>query len=84
MKRFVLIERAWEYNDEYYFRPESGGGTPVHIFETRDAAEKEKTKLERKKVGFKDTIREGLEYAYGKDPGDLDCDIYEIVEVESD
>lgn len=38
---YVLMEEGWEYNDETFFHPESGSGTPVKIFNSLEAAEKE-------------------------------------------
>jgi hypothetical protein len=35
---YVLMEEGWEYNDETYFHPDSGSGTPVKVFETYEAA----------------------------------------------
>ena len=35
---YVLMEEGWEYNDEVYFHPDSGSGTPVKVFETHEAA----------------------------------------------
>ncbi len=38
---YVLMEEGWEYNDETYFHPESGSGTPRKIFNSQEAADKE-------------------------------------------
>lgn len=38
---YVLMEEGWEYNDETYFHPESGSGTPTKAFATNEAAQKE-------------------------------------------
>lgn len=32
MKIYVILEIGWEYNDEYYYRPESGGGKPIEAY----------------------------------------------------
>lgn len=29
---YVIVELGWEYNDEYYHRPECGGGDPEMFF----------------------------------------------------
>ena len=31
-KVYILVKIGWEYNDEYYYRPESEGGRPVLAF----------------------------------------------------
>lgn len=36
---YVVTEIGWEYNDEYFYRPESEGGTPVNAFTVRALAE---------------------------------------------
>jgi hypothetical protein len=38
MKVFVVMEIGWEYNDENYFRPEDGGGTPKVAYLSRNDA----------------------------------------------
>lgn len=35
---YVVMEVGWEYNDQYYYRPESMGGLPVKIFSSEDLA----------------------------------------------
>lgn len=35
---YVIVELGWEYNDEYYRRPESGGGTPKFWFKSSEKA----------------------------------------------
>lgn len=41
-KTVYLVSRiGWEYNDENYFRGETGGGTPVLGFTTREKAQAE-------------------------------------------
>lgn len=42
---FVLVEIGWEYNDEVYFRSESGGGMPKKVFECENAAKLECNRL---------------------------------------
>lgn len=42
---YILSEIGWEYNDENYYRPESGGGTPVKAYSTREKAQDECNKL---------------------------------------
>jgi hypothetical protein len=36
---YVIVEIGWEYNDEYYYRPDSGGGTPKKFFTDKAKAE---------------------------------------------
>jgi hypothetical protein len=38
---YVLMEEGWEYNDETYFHPDSGSGTPTKVFGTQEAADVE-------------------------------------------
>ncbi len=38
---YVLMEEGWEYNDETFFHPESGSGSPRKVFTTQEAADKE-------------------------------------------
>lgn len=35
---YVLVEIGWEYNDEYYHRPEANGGEPKGVFSTLEKA----------------------------------------------
>jgi len=80
-KKYLLMELSWEYNDEYYYRPESGGGNPVKLFNTKEAAMKERDTLEEGRSDFLSEVREGREYM---DVGDGEEHLYEIVEVESE
>lgn len=89
-KKYILMERSWQYNDEYYYQPEDGGGKPVKIFNSKELADAERDKLNKKQAGFIEEIRDGLMYAEGIDDNDeerinqIDADIYEVVEVESE
>ena len=40
MKIFVVTRQGWDYNDEYYYRSEYGGGEPIKAF--KDLAEAER------------------------------------------
>lgn len=42
---FILMEEGWEYNDEIFFHPASGSGTPHKVFDTKEAAILECNKL---------------------------------------
>lgn len=45
MKIFVVAKIGWEYNDQNYFRPESGGVVPVKGFSTKVKAQAECDRL---------------------------------------
>ncbi len=65
---YVLMEEGWEYNDETFFHPESGSGTPVKVFASQEVAEIEcnKRNLESFKAIFSDG--EASQYFYNIDP----------------
>ena len=46
---YVIQEIGYEYNDEYYYRGESGGGTPKKIIINKDIAERTLMQLEIEK-----------------------------------
>lgn len=51
---YVLQQVGWSYNDEYYYRPEGDGGTPLKIFFDKEVAQKEALKLTANKLkGYK-------------------------------
>jgi hypothetical protein len=54
---YVLMEEGWEYNDETYFHPDSGSGTPTKVFETQEAADVECNK--RNLDSLKEMFAEG-------------------------
>lgn len=64
---YVLMEEGWEYNDEVFFRPESGSGTPRAFFLTQEEADVECNK--RNVQSFKDLWSDGeiRQYCYGLD-----------------
>lgn len=45
MKAYTIVRVGWEYNDEYYHRPESDGGTPQIAYKDRTKAEAKCLKL---------------------------------------
>lgn len=47
-KLFTIVKVGWNYNDEYYYREESGGGTPIKAYRTLASAEEELDKLNGK------------------------------------
>ncbi len=62
-KSYVVLKAGWEYNDEYYYRPEDLGGRPVKVFVNKAKAEHEADKLAAEE--FKGT--------YGFDPFQYMC-----------
>ena len=38
---YIVSQIGWEYNDEYYYRPESEGGKPVIAYSTKEKAQAE-------------------------------------------
>ena len=64
---YVLMEEGWEYNDETYFHPESGGGTPHSFYTSLEKAQVECDK--RNLASFKDLWKSGEihDYCYGLD-----------------
>lgn len=45
MKCYVIFERGFEYNDEIYSEPDSGGGTPKKVFFSKKEAIDEVNRL---------------------------------------
>ena len=54
MKVFVVMEIGWEYNDENYYRPESGGGIPTTAYRSKVEAQSACYEMNIDKVGEKD------------------------------
>lgn len=84
-KAWALVKIGWEYDDEYYFRPECGGGTPVKVFLDKEAAEAECANLNYP------AVLEATKNAHVTDRGywsvartntGMPCLPYEVVEVE--
>lgn len=42
---YLVMETAWEYNDEYYYSESAGSGYPRHFYTTKEKAEAVKLKL---------------------------------------
>jgi hypothetical protein len=38
MQVFVVVRVGYEYNDENYYRPESEGGLPIKVFDSKEEA----------------------------------------------
>lgn len=64
---YVLMEEGWEYNDETFFQPESGGGRPHSFFTSEKDAQEECDK--RNVKSFKELWESGeiRQYCYGID-----------------
>lgn len=77
-KLYAIIEIGWEYNDEHYYRGESGGGTPTKVYRSKERAEDELDRLNGKwlrTVGNNMSFEEGFDSA--------PCG-FELVEIEAD
>lgn len=68
---YVVSEVGWEYNDETYYRPESGGGHPKNVFLVKQEAEtfcQEKNINELKNIFLNKPLYGSInEYAYDID-----------------
>lgn len=63
-KVYSILEKGWEYNDEYFYTPESNGGRPIFVTLNKNVAKK---KLEELLIK---TLR-GLPIGEYSDYGDL-------------
>lgn len=45
MKAYILMQKGYEYDDNYYTSPECGGGTPTKIYFQHSDAQIEENKL---------------------------------------
>lgn len=61
-KVFVLQEVGWEYNDENYYRPETGGGKPLKVYHDKKAAAEAALELTANNGNFKGDYANPLEY----------------------
>lgn len=71
---YVIVELGWEYDDQYYSRPESGGGTPKFWFKASEKllAESEVERLNKESRKLSD--------ARDYETNDLeDLDFYKLV-----
>ena len=64
---YILMEEGWDYNDEVFFRAESGGGHPHSFYTNKEDADKECDARNIEK--FKSLWESGeiREYCYGID-----------------
>ena len=58
---YVVLESGWEYNDEGYNRPESGGGRPVAFYNTYAKA---KAVADKKNADYFRTLEWGKNRSY--------------------
>lgn len=66
-KIYIIVEVNWEYNDEYYYRPEGGGGSPIEAYYDEAKAKKRCAVLNKKDSGMtmEDDNGENEEGEYG-------------------
>lgn len=69
---YTVIEIGYEYNDEIMYQPESGGGTPLVAYTTKERAQKEVDALNKKSIMDLINDSELNQYGYGWDDLDLD------------
>lgn len=60
-KMYIVTRVGWEYNDEYYYRSESGAGDPVEAFTLEELAH-ESCKLKHVSLLKEDLARSSSEY----------------------
>lgn len=75
---FCVVKIGWEYDDEKYYRADSGGGVPLKVFVDRNKAEAECEKMNRREGGIttEEWDEEAEKYRTVAQPS------YEITEVE--
>lgn len=77
-KAWVIQEIGWEYNDEYYYRGNSEGGTPKKVYFDHARAVVDCAMLNAAKWKEQQDTR----YLMQNSGGELIRDFYELVEVE--
>lgn len=70
MKAYIILRKRFEYNDEIYSQPDSGGGTPEKVFFTKEDAKQEILRLNIEEM--KETDIEHYTYDIGDLVTDLD------------
>jgi hypothetical protein len=81
MEVYTIVQVGWEYNDEYYYQGENGGGNPLSCYKDRSKAEAavlEKNIAEYRTIGSSRWNQLG---AYFCD-GEYDFDSDDIEELE--
>lgn len=77
-KAWVIQEIGWEYNDEYYYRGNSEGGTPLKVYFEHNKAMVDCAKMN----AAKHKEEKASEYPMELDNGTVVKEFFEIVEVE--
>lgn len=77
-KAWVIQEIGWEYNDEYYYRGNSEGGTPLKVYFAHDKALVDCAKMNAAKL----KEEKASEYPMEQSNGEVVKEFFEIVEVE--
>lgn len=77
MKIYIIQKIGYEYNDEYYDRPESDGGTPIEAYKNKKKADEVCKELNKtaEKLGNDKWDDEKQETGYWDE-------YYKVVEVE--
>jgi hypothetical protein len=78
---YVVVEIGWEYNDEFYYRGESGGGNPVHVYLDKGAAEAKVAELNKIALSKEYANRNWIEEWNEDDEMKVIQDYFEVVEV---
>lgn len=66
---YTIVEIGYEYNDEIMYQPESGGGTPLIAYSTKQRAKEEADSMNQKNI--MDLIESSSMSEYGYDWGDV-------------
>jgi len=75
---YVVMQIGWEYNDEYYYRPDCEGGKPVKVFNTQKEAQAERDRFNNHSVHE----NEHSGYPMTDQDDKAIANFYEVVEVE--
>lgn len=80
---YVIVEVGWEYNDEYYHRPECGGGTPKMFFTEEEKALAQVTVNQMNSKKRQNLAGDSSwDYTASQDGGTIDdLDFYELLYV---
>jgi hypothetical protein len=65
---FAVMAADWDYNDEYYYTTEGGGGHPKRVFRSKEKADnmaKELTAQTLRRVNLRDYSEAGMEGILG-------------------
>lgn len=79
---YVIVEIGWEYNDEYYHRPECDGGTLKTFYKAEEKALAE-AEVERLNKEANENIKDDPSWEYTKQQDGLsnddELDFFELV-----